>query len=119
MDIVEDWIPSKSVALNYILGDPRKGAFPQGKITEIFGPKSSAKSLILYDAGAQCQKKGGIFILIDSESSFHKGFGVYLGLNYKKLTGEDTAKMNILTIENLLPKKHIQFKIKKKTLNYF
>ena len=37
-----------------------------------------------------------------------------IGLNYKKLTGEDTAKTNILTIENLLPKKHIQFKIKKK-----
>jgi len=37
-----------------------------------------------------------------------------IGLNYKKLTGEDTAKMNILTTENLLPKKNIQFKIKKK-----
>jgi len=85
MDIVEDWIPSKNIALNYILGDPRYGAFPQGKITEIFGPKSSAKSLILYDAGAQCQKMGGIFILVDSESSFHKGFGKYLGINYKRL----------------------------------
>jgi len=83
-EVVEEWIPSTSEALNYALGDPRFGAFPQGRITELFGPKSSAKSLILYDAGAQVQKMGGIFVLIDTESSFSKPFGKYLGIDYSK-----------------------------------
>jgi len=84
IDIVEEWIPSTNLAINYAIGDPRKGAFPQGKIIEIFGPKSSAKSLILYDAGINVQKMGGIFVLIDSESSFSKPFGTYLGIDYSK-----------------------------------
>ena len=36
------------------------------------------------------------------------------GLHYKKLIGEDTAKLIKFTIEKLLPKKHIQFIIIKK-----
>jgi recombination protein RecA len=85
LDLVEEWIPSKSMALNYALGDPRHGAFPVGRVVEIIGPKSSGKSLILYDALAQIQNKGGIGILIDSESSYTKPFGKYLGINNSEL----------------------------------
>ena len=85
LNIVEEWIPSTSMSINYLAGDPRYGAFPQGRIITILGPKSSAKSLILYDAGMQVQKLGGIFVLIDSESSYSKGFGVYLGIHHKQM----------------------------------
>ena len=85
MDIVENWIPSKNQAINYACGDPRYGAWPQGRIIELFGAKSSGKSLLLYDAGAQVQKMGGTFVLVDSESSFHKGFAKHLGINFDKL----------------------------------
>src|SRR3972149_12104822 len=84
MDVVEEWIPSTNVAINYVSGDLRQGAFPQGKVIELFGPKSSAKSLILYDAGVNVQKMGGLFVLIDSESSFSRRFGKYLGIDYNK-----------------------------------
>lgn len=85
LDLVEEWIPSKNMALNYALGDPRFGAFPMGRVVEIIGPKSSGKSLILYDALAQIQIMGGIAILIDSESSYTKSFGKYLGINNSQL----------------------------------
>lgn len=80
--LAEDWIPVTNEAINYIAGDPRRGAFPQGKLTEIYGKKSSGKSLIMYDAGMQCQKAGGIFVLIDSENSLHAGFAKHIGLDF-------------------------------------
>lgn len=83
-DKVELWIPSTNMGINYAIGDPRYGAFPIGRITEIFGKKSSAKSLILYDAGQNVQKMGGIFILIDTESSFSRNFGKYLGIDFDR-----------------------------------
>jgi recombination protein RecA len=81
MDDVERWIPSTSVSINYQLGDPRYGAFACCKLIELFGPKSSSKSLILYDAGAHCQRQGGMFILLDGENAFHRGFAQSLGLS--------------------------------------
>ena len=112
IDLVEEWIPSTNVALNYMLGDPVKGAFPQGRVIEIYGPKSSAKSLILYDAGAQCQKMGGVFLLVDSESAFHKGWGKYLGIDFDRFiyapirTIEEAFDTIRETIERLRAKRH-------------
>jgi len=85
IEIADHWIRSTSMVLNQIMGDPLKGAFPQGKIIEIYGPRSSAKSMILYDAGYHCQKAGGVFILIDSESSFSVAFGKHLGIDTERL----------------------------------
>jgi len=107
MDLVEEWIPSTNIAINYALGDPRKGAFPMGRIIELFGPKSSAKSLILYDAGVNVQAMGGIFVLIDSESSFSKPFGKYLGIDFSKFiyahirTIEEVTDFIISVIEKI------------------
>jgi len=85
MDLVEEWIPSTNMAVNYICGDPIKGALPQGRIIEIFGPKSSAKSLLLYDFIMNVQKAGGVGVLIDSESAFSKNYGKYLGIDFNSL----------------------------------
>lgn len=85
MDLVEEWIPSTNVAINYQVGDPRYGAFPISRIVTLFGKKSSGKSLILYDAGANVQKMKGYFVLIDTEASFTKSFGQYLGIDFNRL----------------------------------
>ena len=90
IDLVEEWIPSTSNLLNYMGGHPELGVFPQGKVIEIYGPRSSAKSLILYDTGMNCQRMGGRFILVDSESSMHKGLGIYLGINMETLIYANT-----------------------------
>lgn len=79
----ELWIPSSNHALNYVMGHPKYGAFPQGKIIEIYGPRMSAKSAILYDAAVQCQKLGGVFVWIDAENALHKPYIKYLGLDLK------------------------------------
>lgn len=85
LDLVEEWIPTRSKAINYVCGDPLEGAFPQGKITEIYGPKSSAKSVIGYDALKEVQEMGGIAILIDSEAAFHRGLAKAMGVKLDKL----------------------------------
>lgn len=58
--------PSRSVSVNRIIGC---GGFKSDKIYEIFGPPSSGKSLIMYDAIAQCQRAGKIAMLGDAERS--------------------------------------------------
>jgi recombination protein RecA len=110
IDLVEEWVPSSNHALNYIMGDPRKGAFPMGRVTELFGKKSSAKSLILYDAGANVQKMNGIFVLIDTESAFSKPFGQYLGIDFKRFiyahlkTIEEVTDFIVSVIERIREK---------------
>jgi len=111
IDIVEGWIPSKNYAINYAMGDPRFGAIAQGRITEVYGPRSSAKSLILYDFGVECQKMDGIFTLIDSEASYTKTFGDYLGVDHNRFiyaqlrTVEDIFDFAIKSVKGLR-KKH-------------
>lgn len=97
--LAESWIPSSCHAVNFVCGDPVLGAFPQGRITELFGPKSSGKSLLLYDAGANCQKMGGIFMLVDSESAYHVDFGHSLGVD-----NETMIYAHIRTVEECFDK---------------
>ena len=80
-------IDTGSLALNYMCsGKFIGGGIAGGKITEIFGPESSAKSLVSYSLLGSCQRMGGIPIYLDCEFAGNAGFAEKCGhLNPKEL----------------------------------
>lgn len=77
---VRDVMPTGILPLDkYILGC---GGLPVGRITELFSEEGGGKSSLVYQCIAECQKKGGIPILIETENALHpervKVFGVDL-----------------------------------------
>lgn len=75
IDSVKYFVDTGSLALNYICsGKFIEGGIPGGKLTEIYGPSSSAKSLIGNNILFGCQKINGIPILLDCENSANKEF---------------------------------------------
>lgn len=75
IDSVSYYVDTGNLAVNYICsGRFINGGVPGGKLTEIFGPSSSSKSLFGNNIIFGCQKLGGIPVLIDSENSANKEF---------------------------------------------
>lgn len=75
IDSVNYFIDTGSLALNYICsGTFIGGGIPGGKLTEIYGPSSSAKSLFGANILFGCQKINGAAILLDCENSANKEF---------------------------------------------
>jgi recombination protein RecA len=69
------YIDTGNLALNYCCsGRFMTGGVPGGRLTEIYGPSASSKSLIGTNLLFGCQKLGGIPILIDSENAVNKDF---------------------------------------------
>lgn len=75
IDSVSYFVDTGNLAVNYICsGKFITGGVPGGKLTEIFGPSSSSKSLFGNNIIFGCQKLNGIPVLIDSENSANKEF---------------------------------------------
>lgn len=75
IDSVKYFVDTGNLALNYICsGRFITGGVPGGKLTHIFGPSSSSKSLIGTNILFGCQKMGGVPALIDVENSANKEF---------------------------------------------
>jgi len=75
-------ISTGSIALNAALG---VGGFPKGRIVEIYGQEMSGKTTLAIHAMAECQKLGGVCVLIDAEHSFDKKYAEALGVNTDEL----------------------------------
>jgi RecA/RadA recombinase len=81
-DDVTEWIDSGNMGLNYLVsGFWVNGGFPRRKIAEYFGPSGGAKSTMGYIVGANVQKLGGIFAVIDSEGAHNVPFMRMLGID--------------------------------------
>lgn len=76
------WLPSTFYALNYTLG----GGIPYGKILEVAGEESSAKSLIAYNFAYCCQQLGGHVIWVDAEQSWMNSWAEQNGVDPSKVT---------------------------------
>jgi len=69
------YIDTGNLAINYCCsGKFITGGVPGGRLTEIYGPSASSKSLLGTNLLHGCQKLGGIPILIDSENAINKEF---------------------------------------------
>jgi len=74
-DPVRYFIDTGSLALNYICsGRFIDGGIPGARITEIFGPESSSKSLVGTNVLYGCQKLGGYAIILDTENTMNGEF---------------------------------------------
>lgn len=75
IDSVKYFVDTGSLSLNYICsGRFITGGIPGGKLTEIYGPNSSSKSLVGANVLFGCQRAGGISVLMDCENSANKEF---------------------------------------------
>jgi recombination protein RecA len=75
IDSVRYFVDTGSLALNYICsGRFITGGIPGGKLTEIYGPNSSSKSLLGANILFGCQRMKGIPVLEDCENSANKEF---------------------------------------------
>lgn len=74
-------IKSGSIKVDQALG----GGWPKGRIVEIYGAESSGKSSLTLHAIAECQKEGGICVIIDAEHAFDRFYAAKLGVDVDNL----------------------------------
>lgn len=82
---VKEFISFGSLLLDYITTNRPGGGAPVGKITEIIGEEASGKSLVIAHLIAECQKRGGLAVLMDTENAFNPLFATSVGVNVKAL----------------------------------
>lgn len=75
IDSVRYFVDTGSLAINYICsGQFITGGIPGGKLTEIYGPNSSSKSLLGANVLFGAQRAKGVPVLMDCENSANKEF---------------------------------------------
>ncbi len=93
---IVDWVSTGNAGLDLLISNTPNGGVAAGRLTEITGLESSGKSLLAGHIIANTQKKGGLAIYIENETSLFKAFLETLGV--------DTAKMlyvNLDTVEDI------------------
>lgn len=79
--------------LNKILGGDYTKGFPYGRVSEIYGPAASGKTVLATLAMIQAQRQGGMAVFVDWECAFSDRFAQEMGLNtefpfFHKITPE-------------------------------
>jgi len=98
------FIDTGNLAINYCCsGRFINGGVPGGRLTEIYGPSASSKSLLGTNLLFGCQKLGGVPILIDSENAINKDF-------IKKASHADLNKIVRYTPETLEKCFHVMYR---------
>lgn len=82
---IKEWVSTGSSVLDLAISNRPNCGLPVGRITEITGLEQSGKSLICAHLLANCQKAGGIAILIDTENAAHTPFFEAIGLDVENL----------------------------------
>ena len=90
---IKEFISTGSTLLDLAISNKPDGGIAVGRITEINGLESSGKSLIGAHLLAECQKKGGVAVYIDTETSVSQDF--------LKVIGIDVGSMLYLHLETV------------------
>lgn len=90
---VTDWVSTGSTVLDLAISNRANGGLPVSKIIEITGLEQSGKSLLASHVIANTQKKNGVAVYIDTESS--------LNTQFLQAIGVDTEKMLYLPLETV------------------
>ena len=107
---VKEWISTGSTVIDTIISNSAEGGgVPVGKLTEIVGEEATGKSLLSYMILKDCQDRGGIPVLIDTENAVNEDFLELLGM---KLYPEgqliyvqvDSVEKVFSAIENMIRK---------------
>ena len=78
---VTEWVSTGSTLLDLAISNKPHGGFAAGRIAEINGLEGSGKSLIGAHALASTQRKDGLAVYIDTESSVSAEFLQAIGIN--------------------------------------
>jgi len=82
---IKDFISTGSSMLDLAISNRPNGGIAVGRITEINGLESSGKSLLGAHILAETQKKGGVAVYIDTETSVSQEFMEVIGLDLNKM----------------------------------
>ena len=82
---VRDWVSTGNAMLDVAISNRPYGGLPVGRITEITGLEQSGKSLLSAHLLAETQKKGGVAVLIDTETAVNRDFLEAIGMDISKL----------------------------------
>jgi recombination protein RecA len=82
---VKDWVSTGNAMLDVAISNRPYGGLPVGRITEITGLEQSGKSLLSAHLLAETQKKGGVAVLIDTETAVSREFLEAIGVDVSKL----------------------------------
>src|SRR5210317_45861 len=82
---IKDFISTGSSMLDLAISNKPDGGIAVGRITEINGLESSGKSLLGAHMLAETQKKGGIAVYIDTETSVSQEFMEVIGIDMNKM----------------------------------
>ena len=80
----KEWLSTGSTILDTIISNSidANGGIPVGKLVEISGEAATGKSLLSYMILKDCQDKGGIPVLIDTENAANEDFLRLIGLEF-------------------------------------
>jgi len=103
---VTEWISTGSTLLDLAISNKPHGGFAAGRIAEINGLESSGKSLIGAHALVSTQKKNGLAVYIDTESSVSSEFLQAIGINIDNMlyVHLETVEDVFDTIETIVTK---------------
>ena len=93
---VKEFISTGSSILDLAISNRPNGGIAVGRITEINGLESSGKSLIGTHILAETQKKGGIAVYIDTETSVSREWLETIGVNV-----QDLLYLHVETVEDI------------------
>ncbi len=89
-------VSTGSLSLDMALGI---GGLPRGRITEIYGAESSGKTTLALHCVAECQKSGGLALVVDAEHALDIEYARALGVDVDRLyvsqptTGEEALEI--------------------------
>ena len=102
--LVSDWVSTGSSLLDIAIANKPGGGVPVGRITEVTGLEQSGKSLLCGHILAETQRKGGVAVLIDTETSVSVEFLKAIGVDVTKLLyiNVDTVEDVFATIDTII-----------------
>ena len=80
-----DFISTGSSLLDIAISNRKHGGIACGRITELQGNEASGKSLLAAHMLADTQRRGGVAVLIDTETAVNYDFFDAVGLDMKKM----------------------------------
>ena len=93
---VKEFVSTGSSVLDLAISNRPNGGVAVGRITEINGLESSGKSLIGTHILAETQKKGGLAVYIDTETSVSREWLETIGVNV-----QDLLYLHVETVEDI------------------
>jgi recombination protein RecA len=95
------FLHSGHYGLDYIISGivDGSGGWPGGQVVEVFGPRSTGKTLLLIYAVKEMQKLGGVTIVADVEHRWNKEFVVKHGVDWDRLVGWSPATVEQFTVQ--------------------